>query len=116
MADIEDLPLEDGSFEVAVLSQALHHAQVPARALREAARILAPGGRLLVIDLLAHAEDWVREKLQHVHLGFTEAELEQHMREAGFRSVAIQRAARDPHPPYFITLVATGLRPGAEAR
>lgn len=106
--EIEALPLPDGGFDVAVLSQALHHADLPLAALREAHRILAPGGRLLVLDLLGHAENWVRERLQHRQLGFGETELTSLLREAGFESIYVQRAARDPHPPYFITLVASG--------
>lgn len=108
--EIEDLPLPDSSFEVVVLSQALHHAQVPAKALAEAQRVLVPGGRVLVLDLLAHGEDWVRERLQDRHLGFTEAQLEELCREAGFQDVAVERAARDPQPPHFMTLVATGAK------
>lgn len=108
--EIEDLPLEDASYDVAVLSQALHHADVPLDALREAHRILVPGGTVLVLDLLAHTEDWVRDKLQHRQLGFTEAELGKLLARAGFESVHMQRAARDPHPPYFITLVASGVK------
>ncbi len=109
-AEIEDLPLPDASHECAVLSQALHHAALPERALREAWRVLAPGGRVLVIDLLAHTEVWVRDKHQHEHLGFTEAALSNILTTAGFEHVRVQRAARDPHPPHFMTLVATGIR------
>ena len=109
--EIEDLPLPDTSFDVVVLSQALHHATVPARALSEAWRVLAPGGTLLVLDLLAHGEEWVRDKLQHQHLGFTEAGLEDLLGAAGFERVSVQRAARDPQPPHFMTLIATGGRP-----
>lgn len=109
--EIEDLPLEDDAYDVVVLSQALHHAASPARALEEARRILKPTGSLLVIDLLAHSEDWVRKKLQHVHLGFTEDSLEELMVNAGFESVFVQRAARDSTPPHFMTLVATGRLP-----
>jgi len=94
-----------------VASQALHHARVPSRALNEARRILVRGGRLLVIDLLAHTEEWVREKLEHTHLGFTEQALEGLVREAGFEKVSVARAARDPQPPHFMTLVATGVHP-----
>ena len=107
-ADIESLPMEPGTFDVAVLSQALHHASDPAAALSEARRILRPGGKLLVIDLLAHSEDWVRDRLQHRHLGFTESNLKHICTEAGFDDVVIERAARDPQPPHFMTLLATG--------
>jgi len=109
--DIEDLPLADASHDVVVASQALHHARTPARALAEARRILVPGGRLLVIDLLAHTEEWVREKLEHLHLGFTEPGLEALVREAGFDKVRVGRVARDPQPPHFMTLVATAVKP-----
>jgi len=108
--ELDDLPLPDRSYDVAVLSQALHHADDPARALAEACRVLAPGGRLLVIDLLAHTEEWVREKLQHQHLGFGEVELESLLSAAGLSEVSVQRAARDPQPPHFMTLVASGTR------
>lgn len=106
--DIESLPLEPHSFDVAVLSQALHHAHVPERALAEARRILVPGGRVLVIDLLAHTEEWVRDRLQHIHLGFTEPDLQRLMEAAGFQDVRVERAARDPQPPHFMTLLAVG--------
>lgn len=109
--ELEDLPLPDASFDVAVLSQALHHAAAPERALAEARRVLAPGGRLLVIDLLAHAEEWVREKHQHLQLGFSEARLASLLEAAGFAEVEVQRAARDPQPPHFMTLVASGSVP-----
>jgi ArsR family transcriptional regulator len=109
--DIEDLPLPDASHDVVVASQALHHARSPARCLSEARRVLVRGGRLLVIDLLAHNEEWVREKLEHLHLGFTEQALEELVRQAGFDKVRVSRAARDPQPPHFMTLVATAVRP-----
>ena len=108
-ADIEDLPLPDRSFDVAVLSQALHYAQHPDRALDEALRILVPGGRLLVLELLAHNEEWVREKYLHHHLGFTEARLQELVDQAGFQHVRVHRAARDPQPPHFMTLAATAI-------
>ena len=109
-ASIDDLPMEDSIYDVAVFSQALHHADIPARALAEAHRILVPEGTVLVLDLLAHSEEWVRDKLQHRHLGFAEKELTELMERAGFKNVSVQRAARDPHPPHFMTLVAKGTR------
>ena len=66
---------------------------------------------MLVIDLLAHNEEWVREKLQDRHLGFTESALEDMLGNAGFEEVRVERVARDPKPPHFMTLIATGQRP-----
>ncbi|MDF1799556.1 MAG: metalloregulator ArsR/SmtB family transcription factor [Planctomycetota bacterium] len=109
-ADIEDLPLPDGGMDIAVMSQALHHTHSPARCLAEAHRLLAHGGRLLVIDLLAHSEEWVREKLAHEQLGFTEEQLQQLMEEAGFKNIRVERAARDAKPPHFMTLIAIGTK------
>jgi len=109
--DIQDLPLPDASHDVVVASQALHFAESPDLCLSEARRILVPGGRLLVIDLLAHTEEWVREKLHHRLLGFTENDLDELIRVTGFDRVQVFRAARDPQPPHFMTLVATGVKP-----
>lgn len=106
-ADIAELPLPDRSHDLVVLSQALHFVKSPLRPLQEARRILKPDGRLLVIDLLAHNEDWVRERLQHELLGFTEQGLRELIERAGFDAPRLFRAARDPQPPHFMTLVAT---------
>jgi ubiquinone/menaquinone biosynthesis C-methylase UbiE len=111
--ELDALPLESESHDVVLLSQALHHAEEPEQALREAYRVLVPGGRLLVLDLLAHGEDWVRNKLQHRHLGFTEAALAAHLEAARFEHARVERAARDPHPPHFMTLLATAIRPAS---
>jgi ArsR family transcriptional regulator len=113
--EIEDLPLPDKSHDVAVMSQALHHAESPAKALSEARRVLVPGGRLLVIDLLAHNEEWVRSDLQHRHLGFTEEGLQELLTRAGFQDVRLQRAARDPQPPHFMTRSPAGRARSHEA-
>jgi ubiquinone/menaquinone biosynthesis C-methylase UbiE/DNA-binding transcriptional ArsR family regulator len=107
-AEIEELPLADGAYDLVVSSQVLHHAQEPLRALKEARRVLEPGGRVLVLDLLAHNHSWVRERYGAVHLGFTEADLAKNLERAGFEDVHVIRAARDPHPPHFMTLAATG--------
>ena len=61
--ELEKLPLRDGRVEVALLSQALHHAQDPSRAVAEAVRVVVPGGRILVLDLRRHGETCVRAKL-----------------------------------------------------
>ena len=74
--ELEHLPIADDQVDVAMLSQALHHAEQPARAVAEAARVTAPGGRVLVLDLRTHNETWVRSKLGDRVLGFADAELE----------------------------------------
>ena len=61
--EIETLPLDADAVDVALLSQALHHARDPRRALREAARVVVGGGRVLVLDLRAHTETWTKERL-----------------------------------------------------
>lgn len=109
-SDIAHLALADQSFDVAVLSQALHHCDEPLSALKEAQRVLVRGGRLLVLDLVAHGESWVRDQLQHRHLGFGEGELEHMLLEAGFERPFVRRAARDPQPPHFMTLVASATK------
>lgn len=68
--DMENLPLEDGCADLAVLSQVLHHAALPAKALAEMLRILKPGAKYILLDLLAHDQDWVRERLGDHWLGF----------------------------------------------
>src|SRR5262245_32429814 len=70
--ELERLPLRDASVDVALLSQALHHAPDPAKALSEAARIVVPGGRVLVLDLREHDERWVRNRLGDRWLGFSD--------------------------------------------
>jgi ArsR family transcriptional regulator len=104
--DIEDLPLETGSVDVALLSQALHHATEPLRAIREAVRILAPGGTLLLLDLKAHKEEWVK-KLGDRWLGFDERSLRRMMREVGLEDVRLEIGARKRGDPFQV-IVASG--------
>ena len=83
-AAMESTGLPDASFDVVILSQSLHHAAKPKEALAESRRLLAPGGRILILDLLAHGEEWMRTKFGDFWLGFTQADLESWLREAGF--------------------------------
>jgi len=105
--ELEDLPLGDASVDLALLSQSLHHASDPARALAEARRILVPGGRVLVLDLRRHGETWVRERLDDQHLGFGDAELQGFMEESGLSDVRVRVGARLAGNP-FTVLVACG--------
>ncbi len=108
--ELENLPLEKASFDAAILCQALHHAQDPLRALREAARIVVPGGTVLVLDLKAHEETWVK-KLGDRWLGFEEAALRRLMRDAGLRNVRLEIGARRKGDPFQV-LVASGRKAG----
>jgi len=107
--ELEQLPLADASVDVAVLSQALHHAVDPSLALDEAARVLKPGGRLLVLDLRQHDQAWVREALGDRWLGFKDADLKKLLADAGFTRVQVRVGARKTGDP-FTVLVAGGTR------
>jgi ArsR family transcriptional regulator len=111
--ELERLPLEDRSVDVALLSQALHHADRPEVALAEARRILRPGGRVLLLDLNAHDEGWVRTALDDRWLGFTETRLRDLLAEAGFGDVIVRVGARRPGDP-FTVLIACGTRPSGK--
>ncbi len=71
--DIYDLPLADQSADAAVMHQVLHFLSDPQRAVREAARVLAPGGRLLIVDFAPHELEFLREQFAHERLGFAGA-------------------------------------------
>jgi ArsR family transcriptional regulator len=105
--ELEDLPLEDRSVDIALLSQSLHHAADPARALAEAQRILVPGGRVLLLELRRHAEAWVRDRLGDRHLGFGDDELQRLMESAGLTDVRVRVGARHEGDP-FTVLIASG--------
>jgi len=107
--ELEKLPLDSASVDVALLSQALHHAEDPAAALAEAVRVVRPGGRVLVLELRAHDEAWVREKLGDRHLGFSDERLETLLNDAGLTSVRVSVGSRRAGDP-FTVLIASGTR------
>ena len=107
--DIEQVPLRDRSVDIALLSQALHHAEHPDRALAEARRILRPGGRVVVLELREHNEAWVRAKLGDRWLGFTDDDLRARLTDAGFSSPIVRVGSRRTGDP-FTVLIASGTR------
>ena len=111
--DLEKLPIADKSIDIALLSQALHHAGHPERALAEAHRILRPGGRLLVLDLREHDEGWVKTKLGDRWLGFSDRQLDALMKAAGFGKTVVRVGARRENDP-FTVLIASGERQSLE--
>lgn len=111
LGDIEQVPLADRSVDLAILSQALHHAQHPQAAVQEAFRILKPGGQLLVLDLNEHNFEKARELYADVWLGFKESTLHAFLKRAGFTKVEITSVAKEPSEPFFETLLASALKP-----
>jgi SAM-dependent methyltransferase len=107
--ELERLPIGDGQIDVAMLSQALHHAEQPARAVAEAARITTTGGRVLVLDLRTHNEKWVHNKLGDRVLGFSDGELKRMLTSAGLRDVDVGVGARKTGDP-FTVLLASGVK------
>ena len=104
---LDKVPIRDAAVDVVLLSQALHHAERPEQALAEANRILRPGGRLLVLDLRAHSQDWVFAKLGDRWPGFSDEALREMLTAAGFSAVKLQVGARRSDDP-FTVLIASG--------
>jgi ArsR family transcriptional regulator len=113
--ELDKVPIRDATVDVALLSQALHHAQEPHKAVSEAARITKPGGRVLVLDLRTHGEDWVRTKLGDRRLGFKDEELAQLLAAAGLRQVRVGVGARKSGDP-FTVLIASGTKAPAPSK
>jgi ArsR family transcriptional regulator len=106
--DLEDVPIRSGTVDLAFLSQALHHAVHPERAIAEAWRIVKPGGRIAVLDLNRHQFEEARELYADLWLGFTELEIQRYLQGAGFRNVETAIVHREAEPPYFETVLGTG--------
>ncbi|MCL4813402.1 MAG: metalloregulator ArsR/SmtB family transcription factor [Vicinamibacteraceae bacterium] len=84
---LEHLPLDDGALDAAAIVLVLHHLPQPDRALAEAARVLRPNGRLLLVDMLPHEHDEYRQTMGHVWLGFSEPQMTRLLESAGFERV-----------------------------
>ena len=86
---LEALPLPDDSLDAAMLMLVLHHLPAPADALSEAARVLKPGGRLLIVDMTAHEREEYRQRMGHVWLGFSGEQMQRYLAQAGFDGASI---------------------------
>ena len=110
LGDIESIPLKDSSVEVALLSQALHHANHPQKALMEAFRILKPNGRVIILDLLEHDFEKTRELYADIWLGFSENKLYQMLKESGFKSIEMNVVSKEETEPNFQTILASAIK------
>ncbi len=111
LGDIEKVPLPDKSVDLALLSQALHHAENPKKSLAEAYRILKPGGRLLILDLRAHKFEKARELYADRWLGFNENDLHDWLEESGFIKTEVRIVTKESQEPGFETILGTAIRP-----
>ena len=107
LGDIEDVPLDPESVDLALMSQSLHHAQRPQRALSEAYRILKPSGQLVILDLKKHQFERARELYGDMWLGFGENDLYGMIRSAGFMKAKVETISRELARPYFETILGT---------
>jgi ubiquinone/menaquinone biosynthesis C-methylase UbiE/biotin operon repressor len=104
--DLEDVPIRDAAVDLAFFSQALHHAPHPDRAVAEAWRILKPGGRIVVLDLVRHNYEEARELYADLWLGFTEVEVTRLLRQAAFKNIETSVVHTEEAAPHFETLLA----------
>lgn len=106
LGDLQNPPIEPHSVDVAILSQALHHAEEPGAAIAAAYKLLKPHGQILVLDLLKHNFEKARELYGDRWLGFPESDLHRWLEEAGFKKIEINVVAREEQPPHFETVLA----------
>lgn len=110
LGDLENPPIAAGSVDIALLSQALHHAASPARAVAAAYKLLKRGGRICILDLHAHQFEQARELYADTWLGFTDSQLHEYLESAGFREIEIGMVSRDETNPQFQTVLATAVK------
>jgi ArsR family transcriptional regulator len=110
LGDIEEPPIANNSVDLAILSQALHHAIHPQQAIGAAHGILKRGGRLVILDLLSHRFERARELYADHWLGFSEVQLHQFLEKSGFRQIEVSVVAREKQSPHFQTVFGTGIK------
>jgi len=106
---LEELPIDDATLDVAVLSLVLHFVVDPAAVCREAARVLRPGGCLLVVDMQPHEREEYQQQMGHVWLGFSDKQISRFLTGAGFDDVRVRPLPADPDAkgPALFAAVAT---------
>jgi ubiquinone/menaquinone biosynthesis C-methylase UbiE/DNA-binding HxlR family transcriptional regulator len=112
---LESLPLADGEVDVALLFLVLHYVTEPQLVIQEAVRVLKPGGRLLVLDMMPHDRQDLRQTMGHLWQGFASATLSEWMREAGLEGVRYNPLPPDPDAKGPTLFAASGKRSAAAA-
>ncbi len=110
MGDLEAPPIEAESVDLVILSQSLHHAGDPARAIASAHKLLVAGGQIMILDLLKHSFEQARELHGDRWLGFAESDLHHWLEAAGFKKIEVSVVAREEQAPHFQTLLAGAVR------
>jgi ArsR family transcriptional regulator len=108
LGNLQNPPIEANSIDLVILSQALHHAEIPAAAIAATYKILKPRGQILILDLLKHNFDKARELYGDRWLGFAESDLHRWLETAGFKKIEISIVAAEEQPPHFQTILASG--------
>jgi len=110
--ELESLPIEAGQLDAAMISLVLHYSPSPGRALAEVARVLRPGGRVLVVDMLPHERQEYQQQMGHVWLGFSEKQIGKLLTDAGFSDVRVRLLPADPDakgPALFAAAAVKGV-------
>ena len=108
--DMHALPFDDESFDLVVMMHALTYANRPAAAVVEAARVLRPGGRLLLSSLGKHAHASAVAPFGHVNLGFTQKDLQKFIDKAGLSLQDAGTVTRERRPPHFEVVALIGVK------
>lgn len=107
---LDDAPIDSDTVDIAFFSQALHHAEKPERAIAEAHRILKPGGKIVIMDLLKHQFEDARDLYADTWLGFSELEISRFLTKESFCDIEISVVDREADPPHFQTIMALGTK------
>ena len=108
--ELENLPISTGELDVAMLSLVLHYSPSPGRALAEVGRVVRPGGRLLVVDMLPHERQEYQQQMGHVWLGFSEKQITKFLEGAGFDEARVRTLPADPDAKGPALFAAVGVK------